>query len=173
MSEVTAGQIKQLYVRRRRQMHSQYKPASRWDVCWQKIADQVNKLQCDPADYVEAQFLYRYPFPHPNTMYSAKALDVFEVFKQEHRQGQLARDFARSFEFMTELLESRVGLGFSPAEVLLSKEHPFSALFRVSLGRFFGLTRAQLETYEDEAEMEYRSHPELRRLYRDYMEGAT
>lgn len=173
MSEVTAKEIKQLYVRRRRQLHAQYKPASRWDLCWQKIADRVNELKCDPADYIEAQFLYRYPFPHPNTMYSRRALDVFEVFQKEHRQGKLARDFLRSFEFMTELLESRVGLGFSTEEVLLTQAHPFTALFRVAMGRFLGVPAGKLEAYEEEAQEEYGSHPELRKIYRDYMEGNT
>jgi len=171
-NDVTAKQVKTLYTRRRRIMHPNYKANERWNTCWEKIADKINKLGCDPVDYIEAQFLYRFPFPHPNTMYSQKSEDMYEVFISEHKSGSFMDDLRESFEYMVDLLESRVKIGLTKEDVLVSDSLQFTPLFRYAMLNYFG--RGDLaENYRESAFAEYEAHPDIMRLYGEFMDGGT
>jgi len=170
---VTADQAKKLYVRRRRQDSPKYKPAPRWKTCWEKIATKIESLGCDPVDYIEAQFLYCYPFPHPNTMYSAKAEERYNLFLKEHTPSKYSEEVSKSFAFMVEFLESRVNIGFKKDDILSSRSNNFTPLFRYAMAGFLGLDMSKFEEYREAALEEYRMHPAITSTYAQYMGDAS
>lgn len=172
MHECTPTHAKKTYVRHRRRLHPKYRVNPRWKKCWKKIADVVNRLGCDIADYVNAQFEKTYPFPHPNIMYSTNAIDKYNAYVKEKKEniGKFRSDVEKRFSFMTSLLARKMDLGLSPDLILRGKAFAFTPIFRVALYRSIYNTVEPVCEYVYEAKAEYYSHPVYEELYGDYID---
>lgn len=160
-----AKQIKRLYTAKRRALSGgKYTPNKRWKKCWLKIAEVVNSLECDFVDYVEAQFNWVYPFPHPNTMYGGAAKSRYKRYVDEGGSAAYGAELAKRFEFMAEFVATRLGVGFTLEEILTDGSAPLSPVFRVCIAHENGI-RDVTKALEVEAEDEHSSHPAYKEIY--------
>ena len=172
MSKCTETHVRRAYMKLRREIHPKFKPHPRWKPCWPKIADTINNLGCDVMDYVSAQFKTTYPFPHPNTMYSQTSVAKYALYIENNRGSvrQFEEDVAKRLDSMTGLLERKLKMGFSVAEVLSNDMFPLIALFRVAMCSFMTGSIDEVKEFIDEARVEYDSHPAYPKTYAPYID---
>lgn len=173
MDEVTPKTVKQLYIKRRRQLHSKYRAAPRWETCWAKVAEVINAMQCDPADYIEAQFAKTYPFPHPNTLYNNRAREFYNLYREQNASGLggMNEDIHKRFQVMCELLARKVAMGFAVEELLTNDVFGFIPIFRVAMSYYYFGTSNLCSGYVEDAKTEYDSHPAYKEVYGQYLPG--
>jgi hypothetical protein len=149
-------------VRRQMQQPKWQGNNDRWQVCWQKAADFIANNELDLEVYVEAQFVYKAPFPMPNQLYSSEALKRYEMYRERVQDPEI--EVIRRLELELGFLETRLEMGFSLEEILGFPEAPLTPLFCYCAAVIF--ERGDLaQLFEDVAKQQLARTPAARAIY--------
>lgn len=163
--ELTARDVRSLYRDWRRWSgNPAYKPSSRWDTCFTKLAALLQDKGWDPQRYMEAQFAACRPgFPSPNVLYNDKAQKIYLSYVEHDEPAEEAK---RRFLYDSNYFNTRKEIGFDPRRVIENEGSCLSPLFRYVVGTMIG---ADVEKWKRSAVTQVIYNPAFKEVYGDLL----
>lgn len=155
------------YRLRRQMIQPSWGGNERWKICWEKTAELLQQHGIDLDAYLDAQFSLKYPFPMPNHLCTAEAMQRYRLHLKNAVDPQ--EDIMTRVEVEMRFLETRKNLGFELEEILFFPSSPLSPLFCYCVAMAFKRYDLVGE-FEEDAKMQLVRQPEAKSIYLKLLE---
>lgn len=122
------------YARRRRMFHEGWCTSPRWDQFWMKTADALIRAGIDdPCEYIDMQFDTVKPFPRPNQLHGATAVQSYVDWKHARMRDPNDTQWHRQVHYELSYMTSRYNVFGASVHVDEAQDPAtdLSPLFRV------------------------------------------
>ncbi len=160
---IEAEDVCRLYSHYRKMQHGKYRPSPRWKGVWQKVADQLNRLEIPLDRFLEAQFRTVSPFPMPNMLCGENAVARYRSFAD----GGDELDYVRRLNYEVDYVRSRQKF-MAMDRILAEEPSTLSPAFRYCMALRHGLTELA-ERLERSAREQLGTSRRYRELYRSFL----